>query len=175
MKPTVRRKPRDTTRDYVDNAKLLADIIEYKKKCKEAEEAGKEIPIVPNSIGSAIYLIAKNLSMKGNFVNYPFREDLASDGMETCIKYIRSFNEEKYSNPHAYYTQVCWYAFINRIKIEKKELYVKFKSSSQLIGDGKTFDGEDISGMLQASPEYMSSFIEDFEATIKKGKKEKKG
>ena len=42
---------------YVDNEKFLLEIKEYKKQCREAEDAGKDKPRVSEYIGKCIYLI----------------------------------------------------------------------------------------------------------------------
>ena len=36
--------------------------------------------------------IATHLSYKPNFVNYMFRDDMISDGIENCIQYIHNFD-----------------------------------------------------------------------------------
>ena len=59
---------------YVDNEKFLAEIKEYKIKCKDAEAAGKEKPRVSEYIGKCIYLIAENLAHKPRFMNYSYVE-----------------------------------------------------------------------------------------------------
>ena len=38
--------------------------------------------------------IATHLSFKPNFVNYMFKEDMISDGIENCVQYIHNFNPE---------------------------------------------------------------------------------
>ena len=71
--------------------------------------------------------IANGLSHKPNFMNYTFREDMVSDGIENCLQYIHNFNPNKSNNPFAYFTQIIYYAFIRRIQREKKQTHVKNK------------------------------------------------
>jgi len=71
--------------------------------------------------------IATHLSYKPNFVNYMFREDMISDGIENCVQYIHNFDPEKSKNPFAYFTQIIHYAFLRRIQKEKKQLDIKTK------------------------------------------------
>jgi len=73
-------------------------------------------------------LIAEGLSHKPGFINYPFRDDMVGDAIENCVRYAHNFDSDKYSNPFAYFTQICYYAFIRRIGKEKKQLYVKMKA-----------------------------------------------
>ena len=71
--------------------------------------------------------IATHLSYKPNFVNYMFREDMISDGIENCVQYIHNFDPAKSKNPFAYFTQIIHYAFLRRIQKEKKQLEIKNK------------------------------------------------
>ena len=113
---------------YVDNAKFLEAMKEWKDKCKDAEETGEEPPRISNYIGECFLKIANGLSYRPNFINYAFRDDMISDGIENCVQYIKNFNPEKSSNPFAYFTQIIYYAFIRRIQKEKKQLYIKYKT-----------------------------------------------
>ena len=112
---------------YVNNADFLAAIVEMKAKAKEAEEKGLPKPIVSNYIGECILKIATHLSYKPNFINYSYRDEMISDGIENCLQYIDNFDPTKSNNPFAYFTQIIWYAFLRRIAKEKKQSYIKGK------------------------------------------------
>ena len=112
---------------YVNNKDFLDALIEYREKCAKAEEEGKPKPIVSNYIGECILKIATHLSYKPNFINYSYREEMISDGIENCLQYLGNFNPDKSSNPFAYYTQIIYYAFLRRIAKEKKQTYIKGK------------------------------------------------
>jgi DNA-directed RNA polymerase specialized sigma24 family protein len=84
-------------------------------------------PQISNYLGDCFLKIATHLSYKPNFVNYMFREDMISDGIENCIQYIHNFDPNKSSNPFAYFTQIIHYAFLRRIQKEKKQLEIKSK------------------------------------------------
>ena len=49
-------------------------------------------------------------------MNYTFKDDMVSDGIENCLQYIHNVNPEKSKNPFAYFTQIIYYAFIRRIQ-----------------------------------------------------------
>jgi hypothetical protein len=123
-----REKPKKTPVDYVDNEKLYQELVVYKKAYDDAIAAGTETPRLSNYIGSCILKIAYNLSTKGQFVNYTFRQEMISDGIENCIKYVHNFDPDFVPhNPFAYVTQIVRYAFIRRIKDESYEQYKKMK------------------------------------------------
>ena len=134
--------PRKKTEHYVNNKELLEAMIVYRAKVAIAREAfikkypdidppksgpweGK--PPISNYLGSCFLKIATHLSYKPNFVNYMFREDMISDGIENCVQYIHNFDPEKSRNPFAYFTQIIHYAFLRRIQKEKKQLDIKTK------------------------------------------------
>ena len=113
---------------YVDNAKFLEEMIEYKKQYQTSINNNKEPPQISEYLGSVFLKIAQRLSFRPNFINYAFKDDMISDGIENCLHYIHNFNPEKSNNPFAYFTQIIYFAFIRRIQKEKKQLYIKYKS-----------------------------------------------
>jgi DNA-directed RNA polymerase specialized sigma24 family protein len=167
-------KGKRVTRNYVNNPDLLAALIAYKTSCREAEDAGDERPRVPDYIGTCIFQIATRLATKPNFSGYSYKEDMISDGIENCLLYIDNFNPEKSQNPFAYFTQIIWYAFLRRIAKEKKQMYIRFKSSQHMIATGGTHTGEDLNIHLSTAADYMNDFIEDFEDKLEKDKAKKK-
>ena len=115
------------TQHYVDNKKFLEAMIIHKEKVKKAIENNKTKPDVTNYIGECFLKIANHLSYRPNFINYTYRDDMISDGIENCLQYMNNFNPEKSTNPFAYFTQIIYYAFIRRIQKEKKQTLVKQK------------------------------------------------
>ena len=112
---------------YVNNKEFLEAIIQRKELIKEAEEAGASTPQISNYLGECILKIANHLSYRPNFINYTYREEMISDGIENCLQYIDKFDPEKSKNPFAYFTQIIYYAFIRRITKEKKQQSIKEK------------------------------------------------
>ena len=120
-------KTRKKSEHYVDNKVFLQAMIEYKDKCEKAEKRKRKKPPVTNYIGECFLKIANHLSYRPNFINYTFRDDMISDGIENCLQYLDNFNPKKSNNPFAYFTQIIYYAFIRRIQKEKKQMQVKAK------------------------------------------------
>ena len=110
---------------YVDNKKFLAAIVERKVLLKEAEDEDDPKPQISNYLGECILKIANHLSYRPNFINYTYKEEMISDGIENCLQYIDNFDPEKSKNPFAYFTQIIYYAFIRRIAKEKKQQKIK--------------------------------------------------
>ena len=100
--------------NYVDNKKFLEEMVTYRRSVLSAKDFGVERPRVPFYIGDCIMKIATHLSYKPNFINYSFREEMISDGVENCLQYIDNFNPDKSKNPFAYFTQIIYFAFLRR-------------------------------------------------------------
>ena len=127
MSPARVMGRRKRSEHYVNNKEFLAALIRHRENIEIAEIQGKEKPRIPRYIGECFLKIATHLSFKPNFVNYMFKEDMISDGIENCVQYIHNFNPEKSQNPFAYFTQIIHYAFLRRIQKEKKQLEIKNK------------------------------------------------
>ena len=127
MSPARVMAKRKRSEHYVNNKEFLAALIRYREDIEIAEIRGNTKPVIPRYIGECFLKIATHLSFKPNFVNYMFKEDMISDGIENCVQYISNFNPEKSQNPFAYFTQIIHYAFLRRIQKEKKQLEIKNK------------------------------------------------
>ena len=136
---------------YVDNKKFLEAMIEHRERCEKAAKRNRKKPEVTNYIGECFLKIANHLSFRPNFINYTFRDDMISDGIENCLQYMDNFNPDKSKNPFAYFTQIIYYAFIRRIQKEKKQIQIKSKliantgvenMMDQLQGDDQQYQSQ---------------------------------
>ena len=156
---------------YVDNEKFLKEMIIYKRGFDEAKEKGELPPMISEYLGECFMKIAQRLSFRPNFINYAFKDDMISDGIENCVQYIKNFNPEKSSNPFAYFTQIIYYAFIRRIQKEKKQLYIKYKtmqstpslSENVEISENDSSKGYNQETMNTDQKANMYNFIKNFE------------
>jgi hypothetical protein len=115
-------KKKKRTVHYVNNSDFYEALLVYKKEVADAKEEGIKPPRIPNYIGECFLKIATHLSYKPNFVNYTSKDSMISDGYTDCVKYVLNFNPEVTKNPFAYFTQICYWAFVRRIKQEKRNL-----------------------------------------------------
>ena len=116
---------------YVDNERFLEVMSDYREKYLQAKDNDIELPVIPDYAGECFLKIAERLSHRPNFINYAFREEMVSDGIENSVMYASNFNPEKSTNPFAYFTQIIYYAFLRRIEKEKKQLYIKYKTMEE--------------------------------------------
>ncbi len=140
---------------YVNNKKFLEAMTEYRELRIMAEETGKPRPQVTNYIGECYLKIANHLSYRPNFINYTYRDDMISDGIENCLQYMDNFDPEKSKNPFAYFTQIIYYAFIRRIQKEKKQYQIKQKMISN-------FGAEQMMDQLEGDDTVYQSQMLDF-------------
>ena len=117
---------------YVNNREFSYSVVEYVKSVQDAEAIGKTAPIVSDYIATCFLKIAEGLSHKANFIRYTYREEMVMDAVENCLKAIMNYNIEaatRTGNPNAfaYFTQICYFAFLRRIAKEKKQQDIKFR------------------------------------------------
>ena len=168
---------------YVDNKKFFEAIVEYRGKLKDARDAGLEDPRIPNYIGECIWKIAEKLSTKPCFMNYSYRDEMISDGVENCILYFKDYDPVKGQNPFAYFTQVIYYAFLRRISKEEKNRYTMYKNFQETIIHSHDMrhlvDGDDNhllpTQMYDNINDFMSRFEKKEEAKKAKRKQMKEG
>jgi len=139
---------------YVDNEKFLGVMTDYREKYLQAKDEEEELPIIPDYAGECFLKIAERLSHRPNFINYAFREEMVSDGIENCVMYAGNFNPDKSTNPFAYFTQIIYFAFLRRIEKEKKQLYIKYKTMEE---HSSLEDHVDMGEMGQSESQAVSS------------------
>ena len=150
IQPGKTMAKRKRSEHYVNNKEFLAALIRYQEDIEIARLQDKPKPVIPRYIGECFLKIANHLSFKPNFVNYMFKEDMISDGIENCVQYIHNFDPAKSRNPFAYFTQIIHYAFLRRIQREKRQLEIKNKiieksGYQEVFDDNNQIDGSNYS------------------------------
>ena len=138
---------------YVDNDKFFQELLLHKQKVEHAKTNNLDKPVVSNYLGECFLKIATHLSYKSNFINYTFRDDMISDGIENCLIAAEKFDPTKSSNPFAYYTQIIYFAFVRRIQKEKKQQDTKYKMIQNL-------DLDQLINQSEGNEEYVSYIID---------------
>jgi len=151
-------KAKSKKEHYVNNKEFLEALIDYKKVCDEHKAREELKPPVTRYLGECFLKIAQHLSYRPNFINYTYKHDMISDGIENCLMYLHNFNPEKSKNPFAYFTQIIYYAFLRRIQKEKKQTELKKKLIQNMVVDDSmvTADHDD----TQYSNQYLE-FLQD--------------
>jgi hypothetical protein len=156
MKPTI---------NYIDNAEFTRHLIEHKNKVIEAERLGLPKPKACNYIGECFLKIANNLAKRPNFFSYTFKDEMISDAIENCIMYFENFDPDKSNKPFAYFTKICWYAFVRRIAKEKKQQYIRYKATESfgVLGEEEMEELDDATRAQIQIYDNMYDFISIYE------------
>ena len=147
--------------NYINNKDFSAAVCDY----VEAYNAhnGSDKPIVPNYVALGFQQIAEGLSRKPNFIGYSYRDEMVMDAIENCLRAIRNYNIEAATrtgkpNAFAYFTQICYYAFLRRIAKEKKQKEIK----DELIDNGFGSDLFEINNNQdEYSRQITMSYVEE--------------
>ena len=116
----------DKKKHYVDNEKFFTEMKKWKQRVHDAREVEENDPPTTEYMGECFLKICEHLVMRPNFINYTFRDDLISDGIENCLLYAHNFNPEKSKNPFSYFTQIIHHAYVRRIVKERKLMHIKY-------------------------------------------------
>jgi hypothetical protein len=172
-------KPKKATHFYFDKQEIQAEMLSYWNKVQEAKLNGTTKPRVPEKVGKSILDTANRIASRPEFTNYPFKLEMISDGVENCLTYIDNYNPVEYNNPFGYFSKIIWFAFLRRIKKEKKELYMRHK----ILEREYTFHTlvEQQIGERSIDPSYVdidsemrSDFVKTFEEKLEKEKQKVK-
>ncbi len=156
--------------NYLDNAELYNDLVKYRKACNKAKREKRKIPVVPESIGEKLLLLAEHISYRNCYINYQFRDDMVSEGVENSLRYIHNVDLKR-PNVFAYFCQIINHAFIRRIQREKGQLYTKYRCiEDTLLNDPRVTQTQYGDEELH---QEMLSFMRSYEKN-KKSKQKKK-
>lgn len=148
-KDAVVTKP---SRHYIDDDHLTSILSEWKVRFDAAIAAGEPRPQLPESVGEAIYDMSEAMGKRHNFCNYSYLDEMKSDAILHCVKYIHNFNPNKKSekkgkvSAFGYINMIIWRSFTHRIDYEHQQQYLKYKSF-QLLGGMDAFKDEDMTDL----------------------------
>ena len=106
---------------YVNNKEFTAELDKYSRKCRALMAKGKERPEMSRYLGECIIKMANRLSLRPNFVNYSYRDEMVQDAILAAIKYAYRFDGDRFNNGFAFVTQILFSHMVQRIKKEKKK------------------------------------------------------
>ena len=101
---------------YIKNEEILPYIYEY-----------RESGIISDEFGRILLTIAENYACKGSFHGYTWKDDMISEAVLTCIRYMHNFDpiRQKKPNPFAYFTMIIHRSFLTYIRKQKKHSKIK--------------------------------------------------
>lgn len=116
--------------EYVDNKEFSEKVFEYTQQVKACRESGEPKPIVTDYIARCFIKIAEGLARSSNFSQYTYKDEMVSDAIESCLKAVGNFDPEKETrtgkpNAFGYFTQIAYYAFVNRLNKERRQREIR--------------------------------------------------
>lgn len=117
---------------YINGAEFRKEIVKQKLIADANPGAA-----ISDELGQYFLSIATNLSSHRNFVRYTYKEEMVGDAVECCLRYWKCYDINRQSSAFSYFTQVCWWSFIRRIKSETKQADIKetLMENSDLFND----------------------------------------
>lgn len=157
------KKKKGRKRNYINNPELHEAMAKYIAAVTENPKAR-----IPRYVCEAISEIVRRYSCSPNFINYPFKDEMIGDAVETCFLRIKNYNPnakvvrgpkigEPSQNPLAYFTQISHNAFINRINLEKKQRDIKLKIALDSGVDLESL--KEGRHLLEMTEEQMEAYI----------------
>lgn len=114
--------------DYINKTEMLLEIAAYRNECMIAKKENKDKPPVTNSLMSKFFLMVDGIGKRPNFNGYSYLDEMKSRALFSCFRKANYFDPDKSDNPFGYYSRVIWREFINVIKEEEKQSYIKAKT-----------------------------------------------
>lgn len=147
----TRKRTRNKDRDYVSGPQMHQAIVDW----YTSDPDGSKNSEPPKLLVDAVIQICDRLATRNNFSGYTYLDEMVAEGKLSCITALikRKYNPEKSDNPFAYFSMIAWNAFIQVIKNEHKETYIKHKElenhviNSALLGENIELEVDD-SGRL---------------------------
>jgi DNA-directed RNA polymerase specialized sigma24 family protein len=126
------KKKKKKSKYYIENEEILPHIYEYR-------DTGK----ISEGFGGILLKIATNYACKGSFHGYTWKDDMISEAVMTCIRYMHNFDpmRQRNPNPFAYFTMIIHRSFLTYIRKQKK--HSKIKNELYDLYDSEDFAGEE--------------------------------
>lgn len=129
-------KLKRTKDNYIDKNELHEELTKYKLEYDLCKANGLPLPRPNTYIGKTIISIATRMAYGKSFCRYTYRNDLISDAIENCVRYLHTFRIEPVEGTHTnegklvqnsfgWLSLICWRSFLRRIK--KENDYLKFQ------------------------------------------------
>lgn len=151
--------PVNKSRHYIDDDELTKILTEWSLASKQSVLEGQARLPLPDYVAIAIMDMADAMGKRHNFANYSYIDDMKSEAILHCVKYIHNFNPTKKSDKKGkvsafgYINMIIWRCFTHMIVEEKQEQYFKYKSF-EIMGGMDAFQDDD---MKEASGGNMST------------------
>lgn len=132
-----------------DNDRVVRVLQDWIPARKKALAEGNPLPIIPSFIAVHVQTIIKNMSMRYNYRDYPFREDMVQDAMINILRYLHTFDVSHVGkrsgkiNFFSWVTMCADRSFSKKITTEEEHNYIKLRSFEDAGGFAALSDDPD--------------------------------
>ena len=174
-------KEKKITKDYINNARLLTEFLEWRERWKNLSDMDPEMLPEPSEyMVKAFVEIPTRYARAPKFNGYTYKDDLISAATLAILKYYWKFDPNVSQNPFAFLTQIAYFTFIAEIAKERKESYIKYVQTNDFLtrGEGQ-FDEDDLkligeNSFAITNRHYNESLVAHHDGTVAKIKKHNK-
>lgn len=100
---------------YFDNSEFLVEFRVF-----------KETNVKTEKLGEMLLKLAKHKSTEGKFSSYTWKDEMISESIFTCLRYLHKFDEKiENPNPWGYFSKIIHNSFLNYISQQKKHSVIK--------------------------------------------------
>lgn len=120
-------KKRRGSNNYLNNANLLEQIAESKKRWEKAKRGINDPDLMPSAAScmtdelvKMIMMLVERYAQKANWRGYTYIDDMKSDALVSLLNGTLKFDPEKSQNPFGYMTQIVTHSFLTTLEKEKR-------------------------------------------------------
>lgn len=131
-----------------DNQRVIDILRTWIPARKKALDEGTKLPKIPTYVALKVQMIIKNMSMRYNYRDYPFREDMVSEAVVNILRYLHTFDVSHVGkkgkiNFFSWVTMCADRSFARKLNIEEEHNYIKLRSFEDAGGFAALADDPD--------------------------------
>lgn len=131
-----------------DNDRIVSILKGWIPLRKKALAQGTPLPMIPNIVALEVTRIITNISLRFNYRDYPFLDDMVADSIANILRYLHTFDVEHIGkkgkiNFFSWVTMCTDRSFSKKISDEEKETYIRLRSFEEVGGFAAVVDDPD--------------------------------
>jgi hypothetical protein len=121
----IKKKKRTgpSSRDFIDNKDLLAEIRKSKARMAEHPELG-QAALTPR-LATMLVKLVDRYATNSSWSGYSYVDEFKGEAVLNLYQKWHKFDDVNYDNPFAFYTQVMYHCFLSALSREKKQQKIK--------------------------------------------------
>lgn len=131
-----------------DNERVIEILRSWIPGRKQALADGTALPKIPSYIAQKVHMIINNMSMRYNYRDYPYRDDMVGDAVMNILRYLHTFDVSHVGvkgkiNFFSWVTMCADRSFARKLTVEEEHNYIKLRSFEDAGGFAALSDDPD--------------------------------